>query len=206
MHVHQSRETKYRPSQYERSACNGLGTTGNVCPEILLPCAVLNSSRSLLMSEGCSVAPLHGLGFNPSILPIDISMLPSLPVARPPAYLVADRYQRHNKKVACRNPNVDEMRARDPGSTRVSLLDQHMRVLGRSLVRSEGCLSGRHRIVDGRLIALPESRTIYLAYANYWGSCDNFTKGYFLSPLQLRRSHKHDPHSMELSTPQMQRV
>ena len=85
---------KYPAGHYESSACNGLGRAGNVCPGMLLPCMILKDTKAfepsqLLPTVNCSVMPLLGLGFNPSIVPIDASLLPAgLNLLRPPAYLL----------------------------------------------------------------------------------------------------------------------
>ena len=194
---------KYPAGHYESSACNGLGRAGNVCPGMLLPCMILKDTMAfepsqLLPTVNCSVMPLLGLGFNPSIVPIDASLLPAgLNLLRPPAYLAADRYHRVNMMVPCRNRNVHrkvdnlpESSGSPVGETRLSLLDRDFRILCRSLVRSEGCIRGANRICDGRLLRLENSSAIFLAYANYWPSHCQKRLGYFLTPLNLTRPTK----------------
>jgi hypothetical protein len=168
---------KYHAEHYESSACNGLGRAGNVCPGMLLPCMILKDTvafepSQLLPTVNCSVMPLLGLGFNPSIVPVDASLLPAgLNLLRPPAYLAADRYHRNNNMVPCHNPNVHkflgkvdhltESSGSPVGETRLSLLDRDFRILGRSLVRSEGCIRGANRISDSRLLRLENSSAIF---------------------------------------------
>lgn len=183
---------RYGRAQYDYSPCNGLGTAGFVCPSILLPCMVLSESRARpTMTTDCSIMPLTGLGSNPSIIPLDESMLPSLVnVTKTPKYLASDRYQSFNKLVKCGNRHAHTRKIKDDpldpmGETRVSLLDRHFRVVGRTIVRSEGCVKGFSRMSDGRLMRVENSSMIYMAYANYWSSHCEQRKGYFLSPLRL---------------------
>lgn len=164
------RKLKYNAGHYESSACHGLGTAGGVCPAMLLPCMILGDVRSIVPSQllptvNCSIMLLHGLGFNPSFIPIDAKMLPAgLNLARPPAYLVSDRYHSINKQVKCENRALHRKVLDDSsnpvGETRLSLLDNNFRNLGRAIVRSEGCVKGVYRIGDARLLRVENSSVI----------------------------------------------
>ena len=130
----QAMPRKYPAGHYESSACNGLGRAGNVCPGMLLPCMILKDTvafepSQLLPMVNCSVMPLLGLGFNPSIVPIDASLLPAgLNLLRPPAYLAADRYHRNNNMVPCHNPNVHKFLGKWITSLRVAVAPSVRRV------------------------------------------------------------------------------
>ena len=199
------RKLKYNAGHYESSACHGLGTAGGVCPAMLLPCMILGDVRSIVPSQllptvNCSIMLLHGLGFNPSFIPIDATMLPAgLNLARPPAYLVSDRYHSINKQVKCENRALHRKVLDDSsnpvGETRLSLLDHNFRNLGRAIVRSEGCVKGVYRIGDARLLRVENSSVIFFAYTNFWSSHCQKRKGYFITPLNINLTRPPRPAS-----------
>ena len=67
----------YKASQYEHSACNGLGTVGGVCPGVLLPCHVSRRPWDGAAERlfDCIVPPLPGFGWNPAVVQVLASTL-----------------------------------------------------------------------------------------------------------------------------------
>mmetsp|Transcript_22702 Transcript_22702/g.37534 ORF Transcript_22702/g.37534 Transcript_22702/m.37534 type:complete len:447 (-) Transcript_22702:297-1637(-) len=175
----------FKLNQYESSACNGLGTAGNVCPTILR-CAVQGTVRS--PGTRCAVRPLSGFGFNPSITPTtpEISaMLP--PQYRTPqyealSYFALTRFESNNEKVRCRNPYVRGSSMRSTySSTELLLLARDFRVLARLKVTGGICARGRWRVVDSRLV--PAADGLWMNYKNHFG--EDGCKGYWLGKLNL---------------------
>lgn len=188
---------KYKSSQYDRSPCSGLGTAGNVCPAILLPCILVPAGAGLGAppSTGCSVMPIGGVGFNPSFTLLQPSRVTTLLTAwstsrasSQPYFVVLDRYQDHNSKVDCRNPAIHAKTVDSPASTRVMIMDKYLNILHRVIIRSQGCVSGRFRVVDARLFSYQDQ--MFVVYANFWPDCTGKKAGYWISPLHIGRTKK----------------
>ena len=90
---------RYRPDQYDQTACDGLktathgrcpptceglGLAGNVCP-VVLACSDRN---------GCSMTPLVGFGFNPTIVRAPEHLRRS-----GVEFIGTDRFEQNNKSV-----------------------------------------------------------------------------------------------------------
>ena len=71
----QQQHHRYEPRQYDLSPCAGLAA-GDVCPALLWPCAIehgrLTPGAPWPAGAGeCTIRRLDGLGFNPTIVPVD---------------------------------------------------------------------------------------------------------------------------------------
>lgn len=100
---------RYRPDQYDQTACDGLnktathggcpltcegiGLAGNVCP-VVLACSDLN---------GCSTTSLVGFGFNPTIV-----RAPEHLRRHNIEFIGTDRFEQNNKSVRPRGGGVGE--------------------------------------------------------------------------------------------------
>ena len=93
------RQQRYAPrdNHYLWDACAGIGTVGDVCPQVL-PCA----------TPGCAIRKLPGLAYNPSVVRapawVVAAAARALPPTAPPVrYVASDRIGRNNIPVRCRN-------------------------------------------------------------------------------------------------------
>ena len=93
------RQQRYAPrdNHYLWDPCAGIGTVGDVCPQVL-PCA----------TPGCAIRKLPGLAYNPSVVRapawVVAAAARALPPTAPPVrYVASDRIGRNNIPVRCRN-------------------------------------------------------------------------------------------------------
>ena len=185
-------QARWKPAQYERSPCNGLGTAGNVCPAVLLPCRVQSThwNPEAAEAEECLVQPLHDFGYNGVVNPAPTGMLRALRQSYPTLrYIGVERYEANNRPVNCKNPHIRPMTLPHAySSSNALLLDRNLRVLAREHITGGGCVSGRWRVNDARLALA--NRTLWLIYYNAWGSTPADAgglpcKGYWMSRLHL---------------------
>eukprot|EP00966_Prymnesium_polylepis_P258600 5972942-Prymnesium_polylepis.1 len=148
---------RWKPGQYEASACNGLGTAGGVCPAVLLPCRIRLAPWDADVADrhDCLVQPLPEFGFNAVVTPAPAGMLRALRQSYPRLrYIGVDRFEPNNRPVHCRNPHVrvDGTKQRRFSSSELLLLDRSLRVLDRQHISGGDCINGRWRVNDARLL------------------------------------------------------
>ena len=175
---------RYRPDQYDQTACDGLknathgacpptceglGLAGDVCP-VVLRCSG---------SNGCSMRPLVGFGFNPTIV-----RAPEHLRRGGVEFIGTDRFEKNNKsvgerrerrgyrngrslrrglwcahrKVTCRNPNLHRYIRNNASTARLLLLDKGLRVLQRAQIYGGRCMRPRYSALDCHPTPAPPCR------------------------------------------------
>ena len=174
---------RYKPNQYDRTACDGLrnATAGGGCPSTCKGLGLAGDACPLVLSHskssGISRMPLAGFGFNPTIV-----RAPAHLRRRGTEFIGTDRFERNNKRVACRNPNLHAYIRNNASTARLLLLDRNLCVLQRSRIRGDRCMAHRYSAVDARLLV--SGAQLYASYANMWGDAE--CRGHFLARLRLK--------------------
>lgn len=144
----------------------------------------------------CTVRPLVGIGFNPSLIAAPASLVHAAEAAgvRGVRFLGTTRVNSDNTRVDCANPVVKrrggaawEVRRRlNLSASDVVLLDRELRPLARAPIQGGACLSDPFALIDMRLV---EANGSVLASYNVYASPDGDTPplctGNWLSTLDV---------------------
>ena len=166
------------------AACRAMRTSGGVCPAIL-SCAVKHHGEQAKRADddsSCTIQRLPGLGFNAAIIRATAKLRRAWPGWPSKAhYISADRFDRHNAKVRCRNPVTHE---RYPhlmhSATALSFLDRNFSVVKRTFVTGGVCAGGRWTrslvktaamVTDSRPLELGQ-RELWMSYSSHWKNCN----------------------------------
>ena len=176
----------YTDQQYFRPCEDNVGSA---CP-FALECAVLNTSghrlhRPQRRARSCSVRPLAGFGWNPSLAPAPSWLVEA--TAGKVRFLATTRVPANNKQVRCANmhtdPNWNHRSDAASSGSDLLLLDAEYRTLERTLISGGNCAARADAVVDMRLLPVggDEVLTSYNTFSMSGPAC----KGHWLSRLQL---------------------
>jgi hypothetical protein len=164
---------KYRPHQYDTFAC---ATVGGVCPAVLNCDVRPVSAHGTMQGRDCVVSLLPHVGWNPSVLPLDLApkaarvVRNAYPRAQYLATSLSDAKGGTNNKVKCSNTEFTTSALPKKGSNlmfanTLQFLDNEFRQLDRLHPRSLNG-TGTARGSDCRLFA--SGGDALLTFTNHW--------------------------------------
>lgn len=174
---------KYRPHQYDTFAC---ATVGGVCPAVLNCDVRPVSAHGTMQGRDCVVSLLPHVGWNPSVLPLDLApkaarlVRNAYPRAQYLATSLSDAKGGTNNKVKCSNTEFTTSALPKKGSNlmfanTLQFLDNEFRQLDRLHPRSLNG-TGTARGSDCRLFA--SGGDALLTFTNHWSP-----RGHFIGRL-----------------------
>lgn len=174
---------KYRPHQYDTSAC---ASVGGVCPAVLNCDVRPISAHGTMRGRDCVVSLLPHVGWNPSVLPLELApqaarvVRKAYPHAQYLATSLSSANGGPNNRVRCPNTEFANSELPGKGSNRMfantlHFLDDQFRQLDRLHPRSLNG-TGTARGSDCRLFA--SGGDALLTFTNHWNP-----RGHFIGRL-----------------------